>query len=70
MDNPEGPISIGGTALAIQSLPSNTKNQHDKEYEAESAAAVIAVPVERAAPEPAKAPEQRDYQKDEEDGSE
>jgi hypothetical protein len=45
------------------------QDKHDKEYEAETATTVVAGPIEEAAPEPAKAPEQRDYQNDEEDGS-
>jgi hypothetical protein len=38
-------------------LAEQNQNQHDNEYQAESAAAVIAGPVKRAAPKPAKAPE-------------
>src|SRR5471030_292883 len=57
-------IRQGNSKLAEQN-----QDQHDNEYEAESAAAVVTGPIEGAAPEPAKAPEQRDYQNDEQDGS-
>ena len=33
--------------LAVQSLPKQNQDQHDNQYEAKSAAAVIAGPVER-----------------------
>ncbi len=45
------------------------QDKHDKEYEAESATTVVAGSIEEAAPKPAKATEQCDYQNDEEDGS-
>src|SRR5579863_594881 len=56
--------------LGILKLSEQNQDQHDNEYEAEPAATVVAGPIKRAAPEPAKAPEQRDYQNDEQDGSE
>ena len=37
-------------------LAEQNQNQHDNEYEAESATAVIAGPVERPAPSPLKPP--------------
>jgi hypothetical protein len=54
----------GGSKLAEQN-----QDQQDNDYEAEAAATVVTGPVERAAPEAAKAPEQQDYQNDEQDDS-
>jgi hypothetical protein len=45
------------------------QDRHDYEYAAEPAATVIAGPVQRTAPETAKASEQHDYQNNEQDGS-
>jgi len=53
--------------LGISRLAEQNQDQHDNEYEAEPAAIVVAGPIESAAAEPAKAPDQRDYQNDEQD---
>ena len=56
-------------ALAILQPAKQNQDKHDNEDEAEPAPAIVAGPVEGAASDSAEAPEQRDYQYDEEDGS-
>jgi hypothetical protein len=56
VDNSGGAILNGGTALAIQSLPSKTKISTSMSIRPSPPPPVIAGPVERPAPKPAKAP--------------
>jgi hypothetical protein len=46
-----------GYVVRFSKPAKQNQDQHDNEYEAEPAATVVAGSVERAAPEPAKAPE-------------
>ena len=52
--NPEG-IILNEDTLGSSKPAEQNQDQHDNEYEAEPAATVIAGPIERAAPESAKA---------------